>query len=98
MTDLKLSKEELDVLMTAAAEKGARRAVVAMLGIEEDDKNVAKDFRELRDLIDAWRGVKTGAFRGLGRMLIYVVILLMVFALSHTAIPHWTPQPPSPIP
>ena len=49
---LLLRREEFDDLLDRAAERGAERAL-AHLGLENG--HAAKDIRELRDLLQAWR-------------------------------------------
>ncbi len=47
-----LRPEDLDDLLTRAAERGAERCL-AHLGLENG--HAARDIRELRDLLEAWR-------------------------------------------
>ncbi len=49
---LSLRAEDLDDLLTRAAERGAERCL-AHLGLENG--HAARDIRELRDLLEAWR-------------------------------------------
>jgi hypothetical protein len=85
--------------MTAAAEHGARKAVLALLGVEEHDADLAKDFRELRDLVDAWRGVKVGMWRGVGRFLTWALVVAMVVMLGNFNLHSFLspPLPPGPV-
>ena len=48
---LSLRAEDLDDLLTRAAERGAERCL-AHLGLENG--HAARDIRELRDLLEAW--------------------------------------------
>ncbi len=57
---LSLRPEDLDELLTRAAEKGAERALAA-LGLENG--HAARDIRELRDLLDAWRDARRTAWQ-----------------------------------
>ena len=52
---LNLRPEDLDDLLTKAAERGAERCL-AHLGLENG--HAARDIRELRDLLDAWRDAR----------------------------------------
>lgn len=52
---LRLRPEDLDDLLTKAAERGAERCL-AHLGLENG--HAAQDIRELRDLLDAWRDAR----------------------------------------
>ena len=57
---LLLRKEDFDELLTHAAERGAER-VLAHLGLENG--HAARDIRELRDLLDAWRDARRTAWQ-----------------------------------
>jgi hypothetical protein len=57
---LSLRPEDLDELLTRAAEKGAERALAA-LGL--DNGHAAKDIRDLRGLIEAWRQARQTAWQ-----------------------------------
>lgn len=55
-----LRPEDLDDLLTRAAERGAERCL-AHLGLENG--HAARDIRELRDLLDAWREARHTAWQ-----------------------------------
>jgi hypothetical protein len=57
---LSLRPDDLDKLLTRAAEKGAERALSA-LGLENG--HAAKDIRDLRGLIEAWRQARQTAWQ-----------------------------------
>ena len=57
---LLLRREEFDDLLDRAAERGAERAL-AHLGLENG--HAAKDIRELRDLLQAWRDARLTAWQ-----------------------------------
>ena len=57
---LPLRKEDFDELLAHAAERGAER-VLAHLGLENG--HAAKDIRELRDLLEAWRDARRTAWQ-----------------------------------
>ncbi len=57
---LLLRKEDFDDLLERAAERGAERCL-AHLGLENG--HAAKDIRELRDLLEAWRDARQTAWR-----------------------------------
>ena len=57
---LLLRKEDFDDLLERAAERGAERCL-AHLGIENG--HAAKDIRELRDLLEAWRDARRTAWQ-----------------------------------
>ena len=55
-----LRPDDLDDLLTRAAERGAER-VLSHLGLENG--SAAKDIRELRDLLEAWRDARRTAWQ-----------------------------------
>jgi hypothetical protein len=55
-----LRPDDLDDLLTRAAERGAERCL-AHLGLENG--HAAKDIRELRDLLEAWREARHTAWQ-----------------------------------
>ncbi|RMX06589.1 hypothetical protein D8I35_08725 [Corticibacter populi] len=63
---LLLRKEDFDELLAHAAERGAER-VLSHLGLENG--HAARDIRELRDLLDAWRDARRTAWQTFVRVL-----------------------------
>lgn len=57
---LHIPQEEFDGLLERAAERGAERCL-AHLGLENG--HAARDIRELRDLLDAWRDARRTAWQ-----------------------------------
>ncbi|PAT42000.1 DUF6127 family protein [Vandammella animalimorsus] len=57
---LLLRREDFDELLDRAAERGAERCL-AHLGLENG--HAAKDIRELRDLLEAWRDARRTAWQ-----------------------------------
>ena len=57
---LLLRREDFDELLDRAAERGAERCL-AHLGLENG--HTAKDIRELRDLLEAWRDARRTAWQ-----------------------------------
>lgn len=57
---LLLRREDFDDLLDRAAERGAER-VLAHLGLENG--HAARDIRELRDLLEAWRDARRTAWQ-----------------------------------
>lgn len=57
---LNMRQEDIDELLTRAAERGAERCL-AHLGLENG--HAARDIRELRDLLDAWRDARHTAWQ-----------------------------------
>lgn len=74
---IQVSAAELEILLAAAAGKGATEAL-QRLGLH--DEAASRDMRELRDLIEAWRSAKRGAFQTIGK-LVAVALLGAVAAL-----------------
>ena len=57
---LLMRKEDFDDLLDRAAERGAERCL-AHLGLENG--HAARDIRELRDLLEAWRDARRTAWQ-----------------------------------
>ncbi len=57
---LLLRREDFEELLDRAAERGAERCL-AHLGLENG--SAARDIRELRDLLDAWRAARHTAWQ-----------------------------------
>ena len=55
-----MRREDFDDLLDGAAERGAER-VLAHLGLENG--HAARDIRELRDLLEAWRDARHTAWQ-----------------------------------
>ena len=55
-----MRREDFDDLLDGAAERGAER-VLAHLGLENG--HAARDIRELRDLLEAWRDARRTAWQ-----------------------------------
>lgn len=55
-----LRKDDFEELLDCAAERGAERCL-AHLGLENG--SAARDIRELRDLLDAWRDARRTAWQ-----------------------------------
>lgn len=55
-----MPREEFEGLLNCAAERGAER-VLAHLGLENG--HAARDIRELRDLLEAWRDARRTAWQ-----------------------------------
>lgn len=57
---ISIPREDFDELLDRAAERGAERCL-AHLGLENG--HAARDIRELRDLLDAWRDARRTAWQ-----------------------------------
>ena len=60
ITHITIPREDFDELLDRAAERGAERCL-AHLGLENG--HAARDIRELRDLLDAWRDARRTAWQ-----------------------------------
>lgn len=76
---LNLRPEDLDELLIRAAEKGAERALAA-LGLENG--HVAKDIRDLRGLIEAWRQARQTAWQTLIKLLTTGILVALIVGAS----------------
>ena len=76
---LHLRPDDLDELLTRAAEKGAERALAA-LGLENG--HAAKDIRDLRGLIEAWRQARHTAWQTFIKLLTTGVLVALIVGAS----------------
>ena len=76
---LNLRPEDLDELLIRAAEKGAERALAA-LGLENG--HAAKDIRDLRGLIEAWRQARQTAWQTLSKLLTTGILVALIVGAS----------------
>ena len=72
---LLLRKEDFDDLLDRAAERGAERCL-AHLGLENG--SAAKDIRDLRDLLEAWRDARRTAWQTVIRVATTGVLALLL--------------------
>lgn len=76
---LSLRAEDLDELLTRAAERGAERAL-ASLGLENG--HAAADIRDLRGLIEAWRDARRTAWQTVIRVVTTGVLALLLIGAA----------------
>ena len=76
---LNLRPEDLDELLIRAAEKGAERALAA-LGLENG--HAAKDIRDLRGLIEAWRQTRQTAWQTFIKLLTTGILVALIVGAS----------------
>ena len=75
-----VSEDELEIMLENAAEKGAHRAL-SSLGLldEQDHPAAARDIKDLRDILRAFRDIQTDAVRGffawIGRGFMFLLLL-----------------------
>lgn len=74
-----LTRTELDRMLDAAAEKGAR-AALAKLGLADD--HAATDVRELRDLLDAWRQARRTIWQTVAREVTRLLLIVVVAGVA----------------
>jgi 2-iminoacetate synthase ThiH len=66
-----LSHEQLEDMLEAAADRGARKAL-ASVGLH--DENAPTDIRQLRDLLSMYRIVRKSALAAFGQALMFALI------------------------
>ena len=71
VTTYRLTKSEIEELLQQAAQQGAKEAL-SRIGLSDDD--APHDVRELRQLIDGWRDVKSTAIKTLVRWAILGIL------------------------
>lgn len=76
---LTIRQHDLDDLLTRAAEKGAER-VLAHLGLENG--HAARDIRELRDLLGAWRSARATAWQTVIRVTTTALLSVIVVGVA----------------
>ncbi len=76
---LNLRPDDLDELLTRTAGKGAERALAA-LGLENG--HAAKDIRDLRGLIEAWRQARQTAWQTLIKLLTTGFLVALIVGAS----------------
>ena len=69
-----LDHEAMEAMLERASEKGAQRAL-ERVGLH--DEHALKDVHDLRDLLDMWRQVRTGALRSLGKIVMLGLLLII---------------------
>ena len=83
-----LTAVELELLMTKAAENGAKKA---LHDIGLHDEEAADDVRELRGLLESWRDTKSTAWKTFVSWTIKGLLLLLIagvyFKTGHAAQP-----------
>jgi len=67
----RLTKPEIETLLQQAAQEGAREALTR-IGLSDD--TAANDVRDLRQLIDGWRDIKSTALKTVVRWCIVCIL------------------------
>ena len=81
-TPITLTREELEILLTESATRGAREAIVGLLGVSEGDPNIARDFQNLRELLSTYKIVQRGVLMTIGKILAMGLILLCAMVVA----------------
>jgi hypothetical protein len=76
---LLLRREDFDDLLDRAAERGAER-VLAHLGLENG--HAARDIRELRDLLDAWRDARHTAWQTTVKLITTAILTALLIGAA----------------
>jgi hypothetical protein len=74
-----IKSEEFKLMLEAAAEKGAKKAL-ADVGLS--DEEAIHDVHELRDLLDGWREVKKAVGQTVAKFLTTLVLAAIATALA----------------
>lgn len=74
-----IKSEEFKLMLEAAAEKGAKKAL-ADVGLS--DEEAIHDVHELRDLLDGWREVKKAIGQTVAKFLTTLVLAAIAAALA----------------
>lgn len=74
-----LDSTDLEALLSAAAERGAKRCLDC-LGLENG--HAARDIRELRDLLEAWRDARRTAWQTVVRLTTTAILAAMLLGAA----------------
>ncbi len=72
---LLMRKEDFDEMLDSAAQRGAEKCL-AHLGLENG--SAAKDIRELRDLLEAWRDARRTAWRTAVKVVTTAILAMLL--------------------
>ena len=81
MSEVKLSPEELEVMLDRAARRGAKEALRS-IGLLDDDAH--KDITEMRSLIEAWRDTRKSIWSTVTRLATVAVLTFIAGAVWMT--------------
>ena len=79
MSQVVLTRDELNILVKEAAREGARQAL-AEVGLHDD--TAPNDVRELRNLIDSWRSAKKTIGSTVLKMATSAILIFIVAAVA----------------
>lgn len=72
---ISMPDDEFETLLAQAAERGAR-AALAIVGLENG--HAARDVRELRDLLDAWRAARRTVWHTVLKMVTTGLVVALI--------------------
>lgn len=78
-TVIEMTRKDLDEIIEAAAERGAKRALKD-LGL--DDESAHHDVRDLRDLIKSWREVRSVALQTTAKIVTTAILTAIVIGVG----------------
>lgn len=81
MSDIKLSPEEIEVMLDRAARRGAKEALRS-IGLLDDDAH--KDITEMRSLLEAWRDTRKSIWTTVIRVMTMAVLTFIAGAVWMT--------------
>jgi hypothetical protein len=81
MSDIKLSSEEIELMLDNAARRGAKEALQS-IGLLDDD--AAKDIIEMRSLLEAWRDTRRSIWSTLVKLATVGVLTFIAGAVWMT--------------
>ncbi|QIG76100.1 hypothetical protein EVC24_079 [Rhizobium phage RHph_I4] len=76
---IEITRAELDAIIDAAAERGAAKAL-KNLGL--DDEKAPHDIRDIRQLITAWRDMKSEAMKTAAKMVTTAILTAIIIGLG----------------
>ena len=74
-----MPREEFEGLLNCAAERGAER-VLAHLGLENG--HAARDIRELRDLLEAWRDARRAVWQTIVKVATTGILAILLLGVA----------------
>lgn len=76
---ISMPDDEFETLLAQAAERGAR-AALATVGLENG--HAARDVRELRDLLDAWRSARRAVWHTVLKMVTTALVVALITGVA----------------
>lgn len=76
MSNMNMSRDDLETLLESAAERGAKKALM-QVGLHDED--AMSDLHDLRSLLGAYKTVKSSVLTTIGRAIAVAVIAALAF-------------------